>query len=252
MRKSLIACVLCISSVTAFSQLKLGIHAGPAASSVIETNSIPNWDSANKPFFQKRNSITAGVFATLPINKKKNLLFQTGISYQAMGNKFLRAYDTLNVRRQVDTVFVDAKFNTNYINIPINIAYSVKMGKKSSFNLSAGPYVSLYLNGSTVYSLRTFKRDSIKNTNTDSVDKKSIQFKSTETPFEVGKGSGKLKLLDIGYNVRVFIDLGGVFITGFYSESFGNFYNAAYPATFKHRYMGGSFGIWLNKKDKKP
>jgi OmpA-OmpF porin, OOP family len=250
MRKLLIICVICLPGSSVFSQLKLGIHAGPAASSIIETNDITNWDSAYKPFFQKRNSIQVGVFATLPINNKKNLVFQTGINYQAMGNKFLRSYDTLNVRRKVDTVFVDSKFSTNYISIPVNLAYSLKLGKKSSFNLSAGPYISLYLNGSTVYSLRTFKRDSVKNTNTDTVDRKSIQFKTTETPFEVGKGSPKIKMMDVGYNVRVFFDLGGVFITGFYSESFSNFYKASYSATFRHRYMGGSFGIWLNKKNK--
>ncbi len=250
MRKSLIVCVVCLLTATAHSQLKLGINAGPAVSSVNESNSIPNWDSTTKPFTLKRNSIYVGVFATLPVNKKKNLIFQTGIGYQAMGNKFLRSYDTLKIRRQVDTVFVDSKFNTNYINIPLNLAYSVKIGKKSSFNVSAGPYISLYLNGSQIYSLRSFKRDSVKLLNIDTVNRKSILFQSTETRFEVGKGSPKMKAIDLGYNVRVFFDLGGVFLTGFYSESFNNFYKAAYPATFKHRYLGGSFGIWFNKKTK--
>jgi OmpA-OmpF porin, OOP family len=250
MRKSLIVCVICLFCAPVFAQLKVGINAGPAASSITQTNSIPNWDSTNKPYYLKRNGIYAGVFATMPINKKKNLVFQTGVAYQAMGNKFLRSYDTLKVRRQTDTVFVDSKFSTNYINIPINIAYSMKLGKKSTFNVSAGPYISLYLNGSETYSLRTFKRDSIRNTNGDSLNTKSILFKTNETRFEVGKGSPKIKLLDIGYNVRVFFDFGGVFITGFYSESFNTFYRAEYPATFKHRYVGGSFGIWLNKKSK--
>jgi OmpA-OmpF porin, OOP family len=260
MRKSLIACLIWLVSAPAFAQLKMGINVGPAASSISEVNSLPNLDSANKPYYQKRNSIYAGVFATMPINKKKNLVFQTGIGYQAMGNKFLRSYDTLKIRRQFDTAFVDSKFNTNYINIPINIAYSLKLGKKSSFNISAGPHLSLYLNGSKTYSLRTFERyvigstikvDSVNKIVTiDSAKKSSVRFKSTESGFEVGKGSPKLKVIDLGYNVRVFFDLGGVFITGFYSESFNTFYRAEYSGTFKHRYIGGSFGIWLNKKSK--
>jgi hypothetical protein len=106
----------------------------------------------------------------------------------------------------------------------------------------------LFLNGKKTYSFRSFRRDSTLDRTRDTVNLSSIRFSTTESRLETGRGTFRLNQVDVGYNLRVFFDLGGVFITGFYSESLKSFYRANYTADFKHRYLGGSIGIWLNNK----
>jgi OmpA-OmpF porin, OOP family len=242
--------MLCFISYASFAQIQIGIHAGVSGSKVIENNTIAGWDSTQKPFYKNRSSVHAGIVANLPIAEGRKIFIQTGVNYQGIGNQFFKQYDTLHIRKAVDTALVEKSFYTNYINIPVNLGIRHQLTKKVGITVSMGPYFSFFLNGSETYSVRTFKRDSVKNTNTDTVNKSSIRYTSKKTLFEVGKGNAAMSVVDVGGNIRLSIDFPKFFFSGFYSQSFKSFYQPHYNGTFKHQVLGASLGVWLDTSNK--
>jgi OOP family OmpA-OmpF porin len=230
---------LLLSFVLAFAahaQLRLGVLGGPHTASVIEKNNVPGWDTAFSPYYFKRNGFNIGFIAEIPLNTSNNLFFQPAIKYQSKGRKFERYYDTLVTK--TDTLNFNSYFHTNYIEVPLNVAYKLKLGRKSSFFISAGPYLSFFYNGKNIYESRTAPNDS------------TVLFKKYEEKIAVGNAENKVKTFDFGLNARAGFELGSVLLTGFFSQGLSSFYHPEYDGTLKHRVVGASFGFWLNPPSK--
>jgi outer membrane protein OmpA-like peptidoglycan-associated protein len=215
------------------AQLRLAILGGPHSASINEKNSIPGWETKVKPFYTNRSGFNIGFLAEIPLNTAGNLAFQPGIFYMSKGRKFQQAFDTTVV--QTDTLYYKNSFFTNYIDIPLNLTYKLPLGKKSKFFLSAGPYISFFYNGKNSSELLEAPTDT------------SLKFSKADDDIEVGKATHKAKTFDYGINGRVGFELGGVIISGFFSQGLGNFFQSDYDATFKHRVIGASVGFWLTK-----
>lgn len=203
---------------------------------MIEKNNIPGWDSAEKPFYLKRKGFNIGFIAEIPLGHSNRLYFQPAIMYHSKGRKYQRFNDTSTV--DTDTLNLNTFFYTNYIDIPLNLTYKLRFGRKSSFMISAGPYISFFYNGKNTVESRVALNDT------------TVSFKKSETKFEVGEGSNKLKTLDFGVNARVGFELGSILLTGFISQGLSNFYQSEYDASFKHQVVGASIGFWLNPPTK--
>lgn len=218
---------------TANSQMRLGITGGPHSSSIIEKNYIPGWSTSTEPYYTKRSGLHLGIMGEIPLGYSNKCFFNPGILYMGKGRKFTRTVDTNQVK--TDTLFRNSTFYTNYIEVPLNVTLKLKMSKKTSFLLSAGPYLAFFYNGKETNETRT-------------VVNNSVVYKQNESNIQVGKNANSVTTFDAGVNARVGFEFGNVMLTGFFSQGLVNFYEVPYDATFKHRVVGASLGFWLNKK----
>ena len=218
------------------AQLRLGVLGGPHSANVIEKNNIPGWDSTTEPWYLKRKGFNIGFIAEIPLGPSNRLFFQPAIMYHSKGRRFEQFNDTMVVK--TDTLNLNAYFYTNYIDVPLNLTYKLRLGRKSSFMLSAGPYLSFYYNGKNTVESRVAINDS------------TVSFKKDETRIEVGTGTNKVKTFDFGVNARAGFELGSILLTGFISQGLSDFYQADYEGSFKHQVIGASVGFWLNAPTK--
>jgi outer membrane protein OmpA-like peptidoglycan-associated protein len=165
------------------------------------------------------------------------LFFTKGRNYQS------RSVDTTIVFKRsfgledslVNTVYFQTRKQfINYIDIPINIAYKLKLGKKANFIIGGGPYVSFFYDG-------FHQKDDIV------VDVKLTSEENKDLP--VGKGAGKYSTFNYGVNGLAGFEFGRVFITANYSRGLNDFYEPSdYTATnYKHEAIGATLGIFLGK-----
>src|SRR5476651_960573 len=94
MKKLIPSLILLIASFTSVAQLKVGFLAGANRSTVLETNSIPNWGTDIKPNYAPLYGAHGGVFAEIPLNKKGTFVFQPGAIYFNKGRKYAQQFDT--------------------------------------------------------------------------------------------------------------------------------------------------------------
>ena len=232
----LLLALLSLHSLT-YSQMRMAIIGGPNSSNVKETNSLTGWETSVKPNYSPRSGLNLGVLLDIPLSSHETRWsLQPGILYMAKGRKFFMRNDTIN-SILTDTISASKDFAVNYIDIPLNLAYRLPLGKKANLLLSAGPYVGFFYNGKQKFGTRIYS---------------SNTFKDDEIKLETGNEDGKVKTIDAGLNARAGLELGSFIITGFMSQGLTNFYNASYDGTFKHQVRGVSLGFWLNKVKQAP
>lgn len=215
------------------SQMRLGIMGGPHSSSIIEKNYIPGWATSTEPFYTNRSGIHLGITGEIPLGYSNKCFFTPGILYMAKGRKFTRNVDTNLVK--TDTIFQNNTFYTNYIEVPLNVMLKLRMSKKSSFLISAGPYLAFFYSGKQTTETRVIVNN-------------QVSYKQNEENIQVGKNKYNVTTFDAGVNARVGFEFGNVLLTGFFSQGLINFYDVPYDATFRHKVVGASIGFWLNKK----
>lgn len=218
------------------SQLRLGVLGGPHSASVIEKNNIPGWDTTEKHLYTKRSGFNIGFIAEIPLNASNRLFFQPAIMYHSKGRNYHRINDTTLV--DTDTLNLKSSYHTNYIDVPLNLTYKFRLGRKSNFTVSAGPYLSFFYNGKNTVESLVALNDS------------TVNFKKNELKIEVGEGTYKVKTFDFGFNARAGLEIGSVMLTGFISQGLTSFYQADYDGKFRHQVVGASVGFWLNKPTK--
>lgn len=211
------------------AQFRVAITGGPQWSSVNESNTVPGWDANVNPFYKSRTSLNAGFLFHVPINAR--LFFQPGILLSGKGRK----YEKINSEPQAsltDTLLYRNALLPDYIDFPLNFGYALRIGSRKSVSLSTGPLFSLFRKGTYTTEFRSLSTN---------------QFEKEVDNLETGKGTGKIRTVDVGWNARVVADLGKAFLTAYYTAGLSNFYTAAYPSTYRHQTFGLSLGIWLNK-----
>lgn len=229
---------LAITTVS-YSQLRVALIGGPQSTSITEENSIAGWTTDISPYYTNRLGANVGFLGEMPLGSSRRWFLHPALLYQTKGRKFFKRNDTATASL-TDTVSVSKSFFNTYIEFPLNLAYKIPLGKKASFFISAGPYISFFYNGKESVQARLYSNNS---------------FKKEDDDLEVGNEVNKVKTIDYGVNGRAGFDLGRILITGFYSQGLSNFYTAPYDGTFEHKVIGASVGFWLNKvklEEKKP
>lgn len=230
--KRIFTCFLFLTiGFVSYSQIRVALIGGPQSTSITEENQLPGWSTEVSPFYSNRTGANIGFLGELPLGTSTRWFLHPGLSYQTKGRKYFKPYDTA-LANLTDTLSISKTFFTSYIEIPLNIAYKLPLGKKASFFISAGPYLSFFYSGKESIQARLYSNSS---------------FKKEDDDIEVGNAPNKVKTLDFGWNARAGFDLGRILITGFYSQGLSDFYTASYDGSFKHKVIGASFGFWLNK-----
>ena len=225
------------------SQVRVAILGGGHQSKILEDNNLPGWDSI-KNNYSGRGGAHFGFLADIRLSEKSNFYFQPGVIYFNKGRKYKsQALDTTVVFKiplQPDSLletvhFEQGKHYLNYIDIPLNLVYKIKLGRKAKFILGGGPYVSFLFNG-------FYKSEHI------IVDHKVVVLEDNFDP-PVGKGPGKFSILNFGVNGLAGFEFGRLFLTANYSRGLQDFYEPLYEASnYKHEVMGATLGIFLGKQ----
>ena len=215
------------------AQLKIGFLGGANRSTILETNSIPNWGTDIKPNYSPLYGAHGGVFAEIPLNKKGSLVFQGGATYFNKGRKYSQQFDT-SISFVSDTA---STLHLNYIDIPFNLVIKFNLGKKVKFMIGGGAYASFFFNGN-------------EKTQTNYKDGTASSTENKDLP--VGNGPGQLKTMDYGANVMAGFEIGHFFIRGDASQSLGDFFKANYDGSFKHQVISASIGFTIDLKNPTP
>lgn len=244
MKKTLLALLLSASGLFAVAQVRVAMLGGGQQSSVIEENNLPGW-SNTKSLFTPRTGIHAGFIADIALGSKSNFFFQPGVVFYNKGRKFSQDFDTslsslLNIKK---TEFV------NYVDIPFNLVYKFKLGKKAKFIIGGGPYANVFFTGK-------LKTETLNVSSTPAGTQLLLTTDENNDP-PVGDGPGKYIIFGYGVNGLAGFELGRVFITGNYSRGLDNFFKPVdYDASsYKHQVIGATLGFFLDKPvitEKKP
>ena len=231
--------LLCSSSP--YAQLRIGITGGFQQSAINEENDLPAW-SEIKDRYSKRAGVHLGFLADLQLGPGSNFFLQPAVIFSQKGRKYSFIQDsTVIISRPppltdsvANTYYSEARRQyLNYIDIPFNLVYKLRLGKKTRFMIGGGPYLSFFYNGS------------------DKTDKYviGISYEAAEEQIMVGKGAGSYQLMDWGWNGLAGFEFGRVFLTANYSRGMNNAYNpATYKASaYKHEVMGVRLGIFLGQ-----
>ena len=219
------------------AQVRLGFLGGVHSASVLETNNIPGWDTATKPYNKPRAGFQLGVLIDIPIGHT-GLFFQPAITYTSKGRSYKKNNDSV-YSLNTDTIQNRQALKLGYIEVPLNLTYklSITANHRNNIFISAGPMFSFFNNGKLT---------------TESLNTSTNTYNGDTEPVAVGKGANTYKTLDIGVNGRVGIEMGSIMLSGYYSRSLTSFYNAPYPGTFHHQVVGLSLGIWLSSAGAPP
>jgi OmpA-OmpF porin, OOP family len=212
------------------AQVRLGILGGLHSSNILETNSLPGWDTAVKKYLGGRSGFELGIILEVPLGRS-GFYFQPALTYVTKGRQYSRNNDSITAL-DTDTIYNKSSVNLSYIEIPLDFTYKMALTSngRNSFFLSAGPYVSFFNSGSTT---------------TQSLTSNPEQFNSETDPVTVGKAPDAYKTVDIGLNGKVGFELGNIMLNRYYSRGLTNMYTADYPGTFHNTVFGASLGIWL-------
>jgi OOP family OmpA-OmpF porin len=211
-------------------QVRLGVLGGLHSSSVLETNSLPGWDSAVKKYNGSRSGYKLGFILEVPIGHS-GFFLQPELTYITKGRTYKKNNDSLTALA-TDTIYNKATLNLGYIEIPLNITYKMPLtaNRKNYLFVSAGPYASFFYSGNVTYS---------------SLTQSPEKLSSVSNPVNVGKGSDTYKTLDLGIGGKAGFELHNWMFSAYFSRGLTSFYNAPYPGTFHHQLFGASLGLWL-------
>ena len=212
------------------AQIRLGILGGVHSTNVLETNSLPGWDTAVRKYERSRTGFQLGVMVEVPLGHQ-GFYFQPAVLYTTKGRNYTRNNDSLTALA-TDTIYNKQLLELGYIEVPLNLTYKypITANRRNSLFISAGPYFGFFFNGSTT---------------TESLTASSNEYYSVTKPVTVGKGPDTYKTLDIGVNGRLGVEMGNVQVSGYFSQGLTSFYQASYPGSFHHQVIGLSVGIWL-------
>jgi OmpA-OmpF porin, OOP family len=210
------------------AQIRLAIAGGAQNSSVREENNLPGWDTLRNNY-SSRTGFHIGFVADMPFSSRSVLSFQPSIMFTNKGRKFAATYDT-----SVSAISkMNALYFMNYMEMSLNLALKIPIGKKSKIILGAGPYASFLYNG------REKTETLFKNGSFTSDENKDL---------EIGTAAGQYNNFDYGVNGLFGFEFGRIFLTGNYSYGMKDFYKAnTYEGTFRHQVIGGTLGIYLGR-----
>lgn len=176
MRK-LVTMVLCVISITTFGQLKLGIEAGYNISQFSERG-----DNQQYYHLSTINGFNVGIVAEEKL--KKHFFVQTGLSYTKKGSE--------TSTTQFATNGPSTTLKLDYIQLPLNLVYKVKLNQSITALLGAGLSGAFGIHGTE----KGTNKDA--NGNITGVDNK-VKFSNNTT--QVDNNTTYIKPFDLGYNV---------------------------------------------------
>ncbi len=219
------------SIYTANAQLKVAIEGGAHIASV-PGNHNPGWDTISYRY-GTRTGYHVGILADIAFSRTSKFHLQSGMNFSNKGRKFSAVYDTTT-----STIAkVEALQYVNYMEMPLNLVFKMKLGNKSRIIIGGGPYAAFLYGG------RERKETYNTGGSVDVVENKDLKVAPTKNLYSN---------FEYGVNGLFGFEFGRVFLTANYSRGLSDFYTPANSqAEFRHEVMGGTIGIFLTNPAKK-
>ncbi len=227
----LIIVVGLLFSFQSFAQMRIGIKAGGNLSKM--TFNIDE-DVAHEPATKSKIGYHFGIITDIVLLKNK-LSLQPELLYSNKGFSIdlTKELDDIYENSKIENIEGSARFNYNYIELPINFVY-----KNSGFQISFGPYVALGISGKYNQDF-SFTRDG-KEMEASDVFYEEDSYELKPVFGEVGNDTYKdflnndeilhlYRALDYGVNLGIGYQIEKVLLTASYSFGLNNLtpeYNA--------------------------
>ncbi len=217
MRK-IITMVLCAVSITTFGQLKLGIEAGYNIAQFAEKGS-------NQQYYHLSNinGFNIGLVAEEKLNK--HFFMQTGLSFTEKGSE--------KITTQYATNGASTTIKLDYLQLPVNLVFKVKLNHCITALLGAGLYGAFGISG-TEKGDNTVKDPNGNIINISTVNNK-VKFSNNTT--QVDNNTTYIKPFDIGYNVLAGIECKNFQIKAIVNNGFKSIYPTG-STTFRNNVYG--------------
>lgn len=178
----------------------------------VHSSKVSTDDAFNSDNFDSRTGLHAGLLLDVPFSERFS--FQPSLQFVHKGWK--------------SDANPDFEQKTNYLDLPLNFVFKAPLGSgNTKFLLGAGPYIGVLISG------------------------KEINAGVETDEFPNGDAPGQYKKMDYGVNGLVGFEFGRVFLTANYTYGLNDFYRpttpAGYDGEYKHRIIGGTLGIFLNR-----
>lgn len=217
-------------SLAGKAQLRTALAGGVQLASV-PGNSSSQWDTLNYNY-SSRTGFHVGLLAEVPFFNSASLYFRTGMLYTNKGRKFSASFDTASGISKVS-----GRQFVNYMEVPLNLIYKIRLGGKTKLMIGGGPYASFLFTG------RETKNTHFTNGTVDN---------SENTSLKVPRSQGKYMNIDYGVNGLLGLEVGRVFMTANYSRGMSEFYQTNnQTGSFKHQVMGGTLGVFLSRESER-
>lgn len=232
---------------TANAQFSVAITGGPQSNSVTPAFTM-HMDTVLNKSITRKMGLNFGFVANAALDKKQTLFFRTGVLYSAKGSQVDQYFDTVNVDITKGAYFVQAttKLKLNYIDVPINLLYKLRIKGNTKLLFGWGVQGSLFFNGSSEFS--TIKATKEYTNSAPVFEYKQV--KNDDLP--VGNTSDRYQLVHFSGNALTGLEFGRVFITADYSRGLNHFFKSD-QNSFKHQTIGAHLGIYFgSSKTSKP
>lgn len=214
--KKLAVIILCFTSATSFSQLKLGIQAGYNYSQFSDQGN-------NQQDYHLSGISTFQIGLAIEQSLSKNIFFESGLLFIQKGGHKEPTYFTNNMGSTTTT-------KINYLQLPLNLAYKTAISKNFKLVIGSGIYVSTGISGSEKGTDNTSGNTTINN---------KIHFTNSSA---YASGSTAIKPFDLGFNINTGIEWQKFQFMANFSRGFGNIN----PLASSTKFLNQNFGISIN------
>ena len=243
---------VCLCLVTAFlfsnAQSSVAIIGGLQKASV-SPDFLLYPDTLRKVSTSK-TGVVLGLVATIPL--KKNFYLRTGVIYSSKGSNWTQFYDTTNLyastkdlpsNQKIKPYSVNTKLNVNFIDIPFNLVYKLRLKKSSSLTVGVGPQASIFYNGSSSSFTINVRQDS---TTARSVRTSIKTVENNDLP--IGVDTKKYRVIHFGMNAFIGVEFNRVFFNLNYAKDINEFYEEE-GRRYKNKTIGLSIGVFLGQRN---
>lgn len=233
--------ILLLCQYTAQSQVRLFLTGGPQVGTIESSGTTAGYGTDVQPFLKGRTSARIGIQADIPFKPSSRWALQPGIFFSGKGSLLQKEYDTTGANAS-PFYYRQTTNKSDYIDIPVQLAYKLPLSKKVNFFLSGGPMISVFYASKTVDELSYYTPP------VSQGDYGRTEIRTEETKGETGTDPGKFKSAYFGVSGSAGFDFGPVMLSGFFTRGLSGFDQPTVPGSFYHQTVGGSLSIRIARQ----
>lgn len=242
--KKLMICILCLASIPAMAQFRLGVQGSFSALSFWQTdgyNGLPSQE-----FTRAMNGYRAGIFGEYDLGYS-GLVLQPALMYSLNGAHIgqsigfphddYRSYD-----------FADTRVKIYSVSLPINLLYSYRISPKFKVFGGLGPYISKSLSGTEK---GNYNVDSNSNNQYGYTFRKTntLKFNNKQSTYVLGQSN--VSSIDIGFDILLGFQVKKLQISASYNRGFSRMYHTQY-VNMGNQFWNFTLGYILWGHERKP
>lgn len=242
--KKLMICILCLASIPAMAQFRLGIQGSFSALNFWQLDRITGLPT--QEFTWSMNGYRAGIFGEYDLGYS-GLEIQPALMYSLNGGHIGQSigfpYDP---NRTYD--FSDSRVKIYSISLPVNLLYSYRISPKFKVFAGLGPYISKSLSG-------TEKGNYTVDSNNNYVygykfrQTNKLKFNNNQSTYVLGRSN--VSSIDVGFDILMGFQYKKLQVSASYNRGFVYMYHTQY-VNLGNQFWNFTLGYVLWGHERKP